>query len=66
MAETTYYIDEDVGQDEPSQAGDEKSPFKSLGFVVLTHGETHKFMTRKSETGEVLRAWSGNRSRKLP
>jgi asparaginyl-tRNA synthetase len=53
MAETTYYIDEDVGRDEPTQAGDETSPFKSLGFAVFTNGETHKFMTRKSETGEV-------------
>ena len=53
MAENTYYIDEDVGQDVDTQAGDEKLPFKSLGFAVLTHGESHKFLTRKSVTGEV-------------
>jgi len=53
MAETTYHIDEDVGRDDPTQTGDENLPFKSLGFAVLTHGETHKFLTRKSVTGEV-------------
>ncbi|KAF2687703.1 asparaginyl-tRNA synthetase [Lentithecium fluviatile CBS 122367] len=53
MAETPYYIDEDVGRDDPTQTGDESLPFKSLGFAVLTHGETHKFLTRKSVTGEI-------------
>lgn len=53
MAESTYYIDEDVGQDIDTQKGDESLPFKSLGFAVLTHGESHKFLTRKSVTGEV-------------
>ncbi|KAL5420548.1 hypothetical protein PMIN04_006348 [Paraphaeosphaeria minitans] len=52
MAESTYYIDEDVGQDMDT-AGAESTPFKSLGFAVLTHGESHKFLTRKSVTGEV-------------
>ncbi|KAK7180183.1 hypothetical protein DPSP01_012059 [Paraphaeosphaeria sporulosa] len=52
MAESTYYIDEDVGQDIDT-AGAESTPFKSLGFGVLTHGESHKFLTRKSVTGEV-------------
>jgi asparaginyl-tRNA synthetase len=53
MAESTYYIDEDVGQDIDTQTGDESLPFKSLGFAVLTHGEAHKFLTRKSVTGDV-------------
>ncbi|KAF2878109.1 hypothetical protein BDV95DRAFT_556716 [Massariosphaeria phaeospora] len=53
MAETTYYIDEDVGQDSTSQNGDETSPYKSLGFAVLSHGEWHKFVTRKSDTGDA-------------
>ncbi|KAF1979957.1 asparaginyl-tRNA synthetase [Bimuria novae-zelandiae CBS 107.79] len=53
MAEFTYYIDEDVGQDIDTQAGDESLPFKSLGFAVLIHGESHKFLTRKSVTGEI-------------
>lgn len=53
MAENTYYIDEDVGQDVDTQTGDEKLPYKSLGFAVLTHGESHKFLTRKSVTGDL-------------
>lgn len=53
MAETTYYIDEDVGQDLTTQTGDESLPYKSLGFAVLSHGDSHKFLTRKSLTGEV-------------
>ncbi|KAF2711690.1 asparaginyl-tRNA synthetase [Pleomassaria siparia CBS 279.74] len=53
MADTTYYIDEDVGQDIEAQTGDEKLPYKTLGFAVLTHGEQPKFLARKSLTGEV-------------
>ncbi|CAN9183007.1 unnamed protein product [Alternaria alternata] len=53
MAEATYYIDEDVGHDIPEQTGDESLPYKSLGYAVLTRGETAKFLTRKSVTGEV-------------
>ncbi|KAF2445738.1 asparaginyl-tRNA synthetase [Karstenula rhodostoma CBS 690.94] len=53
MAESTYYIDEDVGEDIDTRTGDESQPFKSLGFAVLTHGESHKFLARKSVTGEV-------------
>lgn len=53
MAETTYYIDEDVGQDIDTQTGDESLPYKTLGYAVFTQGETHKFLTRKSLTGEV-------------
>jgi len=53
MPDSTYYIDEDVGQDIEGQTGDESLPFKSLGFAVLTHGETHQFLTRKSLTGDV-------------
>jgi asparaginyl-tRNA synthetase len=53
MAEATYYIDEDVGADLPTQTGEESSPYKTLGFAVFTHGETHKFLARKSLTGEV-------------
>ena len=51
MAEQTYYIDEDVGEDVASQAGTETSPYKSLGFAVLQHGDSHQFLTRKSTTG---------------
>ncbi|KAJ4320566.1 hypothetical protein N0V94_003324 [Neodidymelliopsis sp. IMI 364377] len=53
MAEATYYIDEDVGQDIPEQTGDESLPFKSLGYAVYTKGEAAKFKTRKSVTGEL-------------
>ncbi|KAF1963282.1 asparaginyl-tRNA synthetase [Byssothecium circinans] len=53
MAQATYYIDEDVGQDISTQTGDESLPFKTLSFAVLTHGETHTFLTRKSLTGEL-------------
>ncbi|KAL1793934.1 hypothetical protein ACET3X_007355 [Alternaria dauci] len=53
MADVTYYIDEDVGHDIPEQTGDESLPYKSLGYAVLTRGETAKFLTRKSVTGEV-------------
>jgi asparaginyl-tRNA synthetase len=53
MADATYYIDEDVGQDIPEQTGDESLPFKSLGYAVYTKGEAAKFKTRKSVTGEL-------------
>jgi asparaginyl-tRNA synthetase len=53
MAEATYYIDEDVGQDISTQSGAEDLPYKTLGFAVLTHGEPHKFLARKSLTGEI-------------
>lgn len=53
MAEKTFYIDEDAGQDLTTQTGDESLPYKSLGFAVLTQGETNKFLTRKSVTGEI-------------
>ncbi|EAT89443.2 hypothetical protein SNOG_02712 [Parastagonospora nodorum SN15] len=53
MADATYYIDEDVGHDTAEQTGDESLPYKSLGYAVLTRGETAKFKTRKSVTGEV-------------
>ncbi|ORY13295.1 hypothetical protein BCR34DRAFT_481334 [Clohesyomyces aquaticus] len=53
MADATYYIDEDAGQDSKSQTGAEDSPYKTLGFAVLTHGDSAKFLTRKSVTGDV-------------
>lgn len=53
MAEQTFYIDEDVGEDSPSQQGTESSPYKSLGFAVLTHSDSPKFLTRKSTSGDV-------------
>ncbi|KAH7349117.1 hypothetical protein BKA66DRAFT_516575 [Pyrenochaeta sp. MPI-SDFR-AT-0127] len=53
MAESTYYIDEDVGHDTLEQTGDESLPYKSLGYGVLTRGDAAKFLTRKSVTGEV-------------
>ncbi|KAJ4375057.1 hypothetical protein N0V83_002137 [Neocucurbitaria cava] len=53
MAEATYYIDEDVGHDTSEQTGQEELPYKSLGYAVLTQGESAKFLTRKSVTGEI-------------
>ncbi|KAF1848531.1 asparaginyl-tRNA synthetase [Cucurbitaria berberidis CBS 394.84] len=53
MAEPTYYIDEDVGHDTAEQTGQEDLPYKSLGYAVLTRGESAKFLTRKSVTGEL-------------
>ncbi|KAF2477944.1 asparaginyl-tRNA synthetase [Lindgomyces ingoldianus] len=53
MADPTYYIDEDVGVDSKAQTGTEDLPYKTLGFAVLTHGETAKFLTRKSLSGDV-------------
>jgi asparaginyl-tRNA synthetase len=53
MADQTYYIDEDVGQDIAEQTGDESLPYKTLGYALLTHGETAKYKTRKSVTGEI-------------
>ena len=53
MAETTYYIDEDVGQDISTQTGAEDLPYKTLGFAVLTQTETPRFLTRKSLTGDI-------------
>ncbi|PSN64260.1 asparaginyl-tRNA synthetase [Corynespora cassiicola Philippines] len=53
MADPTYYVDEDVGQDISEQTGDESLPYKTLGYGVLTHGESAKFLVRKSLTGEI-------------
>ena len=53
MADATYYIDEDVGQDVPEQTGAEDSPYKTLGYAIYQKGEAAKFKTRKSVTGEV-------------
>lgn len=53
MADTTYYIDEDVGQDIETQEGSEELPYKTLGFAVLTRTEAPKFLTRKSLTGDI-------------
>ena len=53
MAEQTFYADEDVGTDGPSQPGTETAPFKTLAFAVLTHGEAAKFLVRRSLTGDV-------------
>ncbi|KAF2661721.1 asparaginyl-tRNA synthetase [Lophiostoma macrostomum CBS 122681] len=53
MAEATYYIDEDVGQDISTQTGADDLPYKTLGFAVLTHGDSHKFLSRKSLTGDI-------------
>lgn len=53
IAEQTYYIDEDVGEDVESQAGTESSPYESLGFAVLRRGDSHQFLTRKSTAGAV-------------
>ncbi|KAF2115481.1 hypothetical protein BDV96DRAFT_493513 [Lophiotrema nucula] len=53
MADKTFYIDEDVGQDTAEQTGADDVPYKSLGFAVFTQGEEHKFLTRKSLTGDI-------------
>jgi asparaginyl-tRNA synthetase len=53
MADATYYIDEDVGQDTSEQTGAEDLPYKTLSFAVLKHGDSAKFLTRKSLTGEI-------------
>jgi asparaginyl-tRNA synthetase len=53
MADAIYYIDEDVGHDTSEQTGDESLPYKTLGFALLTHGETAKYKTRRSVIGEV-------------
>lgn len=58
MAESTsdlVYIDEDTGQDDPSQQGTEESPYKSLPFAHLQKrraGHDH-YRVRKSLTGNV-------------
>ncbi|KAF2739379.1 asparaginyl-tRNA synthetase [Polyplosphaeria fusca] len=49
----TFYIDEDAGKDSEEQTGDETLPYKTLGYAVLTHTETPKFLVRKSLTGEI-------------
>ncbi|KAL1609689.1 hypothetical protein SLS59_001198 [Nothophoma quercina] len=53
MADATYYVDEDVGQDIPEQTGDESLPYKTLGYAIYQKGEAAKFKTRKSVTGEL-------------
>lgn len=53
MSDSTYYIDEDVGHDIADQTGDESLPYKTLGYAVLTRGESVKYKTRKSVTGEI-------------
>lgn len=53
MADATYYVDEDVGHDTAEQTGDQDLPYKTLGYAVLTRGETAKYKTRKSVTGEL-------------
>lgn len=51
--EATYYIDEDAGHDTAEQTGDQELPYKSLQYAVLIRGETAKYKTRKSVTGEL-------------
>ena len=51
--EQTFYVDEDVGVDSTTQTGTAQSPYKSLGFALLQHGEKVKFLTRKSQTGDI-------------
>ena len=51
----TIYIDEDVGVDSSTAAGDEQSPFKTLLHAFIQHppAEGQQYLTRKSETGPV-------------
>ncbi|KAF2203049.1 asparaginyl-tRNA synthetase [Delitschia confertaspora ATCC 74209] len=51
--EQIFHIDEDVGEDSTTQTGAQDSPYKSLGYAVFTHGETAKYLTRKSKTGDI-------------
>ncbi|KAF2273923.1 asparaginyl-tRNA synthetase [Westerdykella ornata] len=53
MAEQTYYIDEDTGEDSSLQNGTDDLPYKSLAYAVYVHGGSAKFLTRKSLTGEI-------------
>ena len=49
------YIDEDVGVDDQSADGTEKTPFKTLLYAFIQHapGDGRQYLTRKSETGPV-------------
>ncbi|KAL1991205.1 hypothetical protein VTN49DRAFT_5709 [Thermomyces lanuginosus] len=50
------YIDEDVGKDEPSVAGTEEAPYKTLAYAFQHHPPTTpgiQYLTRKSQTGPV-------------
>jgi asparaginyl-tRNA synthetase len=51
MAEATYYIDKEVGQDIPEHTGEKELPYKSLGYAVFIRGDGANFLTRKSLTG---------------
>lgn len=51
--EKTIYIDEDVGADSKDQTGTAESPYKTLGYALFAHGESSKYLTRKSKTGDI-------------
>ncbi|KAI0409239.1 hypothetical protein F4802DRAFT_241225 [Xylaria palmicola] len=44
----TIYIDEAVGQDEPSQSGTETSPFKTLQFAYLQRPAEAQYLVRSA------------------
>lgn len=48
-----YYVDEDVGKDDPGAVGTETAPYKTLLHAMIQHGKDASYMTRKSETGPV-------------
>jgi len=51
------YIDEDVGQDDPSVDGTEETPYRTLLFAHIQHPPPQtdgpQFFTRKSQTGPI-------------
>ena len=53
----SVYIDEDVGKDEPTAAGTEQSPFRTLLYAHIQHppkgSQGAQYLTRKSQTGDV-------------
>ncbi|KAF3053060.1 hypothetical protein E8E11_011734 [Didymella keratinophila] len=63
MADATYYVDFDAGQDTPEQTGEETLPYKTLAYAIYQKGEAAKFKTRggKKEAdvpeGTDLAAW---------
>lgn len=46
MADVTYYVDLEHGQDTPEQTGEETLPYKTLAYAIYQKGETAKFKTR--------------------
>jgi asparaginyl-tRNA synthetase len=51
--EKVIHIDEDVGADSKEQTGTADSPYKTLAYALFAHGESAKYQTRKSKTGDI-------------